>query len=181
MELESFLAREKAAIVKRWFDSALEAYPPEAANLLKQKSQFANPVGHTLYYGLEGLYEEFLSGMDPEKVNHFMDRIVRVRAVQDFAPSQAIVFIFYLKKVIRQSVETEIREGRISCEELLAIEPKIDELALRAFDIYTSCREKLCELKVNEVKQRTYRLLQKADLLSEIPEWDPNKPEGGNT
>jgi hypothetical protein len=44
--------------------------------------------------------------MLPDTVSTFLDGIVRIRAVQNFAPSEAVAFIFHLKKVIRRNSET---------------------------------------------------------------------------
>ncbi|NTW35488.1 MAG: multidrug effflux MFS transporter [Syntrophobacteraceae bacterium] len=66
--------------------------------------------------------------------------------------------------------KTMLRDGMISQEDLVEFEQKVDEMALLAFNVYSDCRERLYELRVNEVKNRSFRLLQRADLLAEIPE-----------
>lgn len=142
-----------------------EDYPRETARFLREeRDQFANPVGHAFYRGIEGLYEELLRGWDPEKVNLFLDKIMRVKAAQGFTPSQALAWLFGLKKVVREELAAGIRGGQISSE-LLAFESKIDDLALLSFDIYMACREKIWQIRLNEVKDRTYRLLQRAELM----------------
>jgi hypothetical protein len=50
-------------------------------------------------------------------------------------------------------------------EQLSAFDSTIDDLALYAFDIYMKCREKIYELKANEAKNATFRLLQRAKLM----------------
>jgi hypothetical protein len=115
--------------------------------------------------------------MDCEKLSSHLDRIIRIRAVQDFSPAQAISFIFFLKQVVRDELQSDIHENRISTSELVAFDAKVDELALLAFNIYMQCRERLFEVRLNEFKNRTHRLLQRANLLAEIPEWEP-KCEG---
>jgi hypothetical protein len=76
-------------------------------------------------------------------------------------------FIFLLKKAIRESLGNKIHETHIS-EGLLLFESKIDDLALLSFDVYMKCREKIYELKSNEVRSMTFRLLQRANIISEI-------------
>lgn len=170
MELEKFLTQEEPTIVQRWFDLVVETYPAQTTKLLtKETNQFANPVGHTLQHGIRGLYKELLAGLEPEKVNALLDKIIRIRAIQDFSPANAISFIFLLKKVIREERSKEAWKDLISPDELLGLESKIDEMALLAFNVYMSCREKLYEVRLNEVKSRTYRLLQRANLLAEAP------------
>jgi len=41
-------------------------------------------------------------------------------------------------------------------------------MALISFDIYMKCREKIYELKTDELRRMTYRLLQKANLVREV-------------
>ena len=157
----------------------METYPADTKRFLKkQKDQFSNPVGYTISKEIENLYKELLQGVDPDRVSPILDGIIRIRAVQDFSPSQAIVFIFLLKRVIREELDTEIREKHLS-DELLRFESKIDELALLAFDIYMKCREKIYEIRVNETINQVSRLLKRVDMISEIPEWETD-PKGGN-
>ena len=76
-------------------------------------------------------------------------------------------FIFLLKKAIRESLGNKIHETHIS-EELLLLDSKIDDLALLSFDIYMKCRERVYEIKADEVRRMTFRLLQRANLICEI-------------
>jgi hypothetical protein len=148
----------------------LETYPSDTSNFLKkQKNCFANPVGYNISQGINGIFDELLNeaDTDTDKVSPFLDNIIRIKAVQDFSPSQAMSFIFLLKKAIRESLGNKIHETHIS-EELLLFESKIDDLALLSFDIYMKCREKIYELKSNEVRSMTFRLLQRANLICEI-------------
>ena len=85
-------------------------------------------------------------------LNDFLDKVIRIRAVQEFSPSQALAFVFSLKEVIREVLGKEIRENHLQ-DQLLLIEKRIDALALRAFDVYVSCREEVYELRINEVKR----------------------------
>lgn len=170
--LESLLLQKKSAIVKKWFNAILETYPAETAKFLSsQKNQFANPVGSTVSHEIENIFQELLQaqGIDPEKVSPFLDKIIRIRAIQDFSPSQAVAFVFFLKKVIREVLAFDIQKNQLS-EELLALEARIDDLALLSFDIYMKCREKLYELKANDVINGTYLLLKRARLICETPE-----------
>lgn len=175
MKLENLLAQKRASIVKRWFDLVLETYPPDTSRFLKkQKDRFSNPVGYMILEGIEALYEELLRGADPERVSPFLDQIIRVRAIQDFTPSEAISFMYLLKKVIREELDDEIRGDRISPEELLTFESKIDELVLLSFNIYVKCREKVYEIQANQARNMAASLLERMNVASEIPEWEPD-------
>ncbi len=175
MDLENFLTQHKSSILKKWFNSILETYPAETVRMLKkEKNQFANPVGSTIYQGMEKLYQELITDMNEETISPFLDRIVRIRAIQDFSPSRAIAFAFDLKRLVREQMEEASNaEERLTANDLDTFDARIDQLAMLAFDIYVKCREQLYELRVNEVKNRTHRLLQRANLLAEIPEQEP--------
>jgi hypothetical protein len=119
-----------------------------------------------------------LGEMDPQELVPILDGIVRIRAVQDFNPSQAVFFVFLLKKVVREKLEKEIQDHRV-VDDLLVFEAKLDEVALLAFDIYVKCKEKLYEIRAMEAKSQVSRLLKKAGLISDIPPWSSG-PEKDN-
>jgi hypothetical protein len=166
MNLKEHLTEKKSAILKKWFNTIAETYPVDTSDFLKkQKAQFTNPVGYTLAEGTEGLFDGLLKGLLPEEVSLFLDSTVRIRAIQDFAPSEAVSFIFQLKSVVRQELGNEILRQQGIAEELLVFESAVDDLALFAFDLYMKCREKIYELKANEARNMTFRLLQQAKLI----------------
>lgn len=167
-KLKALLSERKASILERWFDIIIDAYPPDTSRFLKnQKNRFANPVGATIATGLEGIFAEILKDeQEQERVSVFIDNIIRIRAVQNFTPSQAVSFIFLLKNVIREELAGELDHGQ-NADDLRTLESQIDGLALTAFDIYMNCREKICEIKSNEARDMTFRLLQRANLLKE--------------
>ncbi|MBI5116467.1 RsbRD N-terminal domain-containing protein [Candidatus Poribacteria bacterium] len=179
MKLENLLSRKRSAIVERWFQLILDTYPADTSSFLKrQKDRFANPVGNTISQGIEGIYDGLVQSEGPDKVSPFLDTIIRIRAIQDFSPSQGVAFVFSLKKAIREELKDEMRDEEVA-RELLALESRIDELALLSFDIYMKCREKVYELRANEVKNRTFKLLERANLISEVPDLNPGS-EGDN-
>jgi hypothetical protein len=176
MKLEDLLKQKAAPIRKRWLDLIIETYPADSQRFLReQKDRFANPVGTTLSRAVEALYHELLHGMDSEKLNASLDEIVRMRAIQDFSAARAMTFIFLLKKVLREELDQEIKESASACEELLALEARVDEMALRGFDLYMKCRERVYEIRAREAKNHVSRLLHKAGLLCEVPSWDSDR------
>lgn len=168
MNLNALLSKKKAAILQGWFNLIVNTYPADASQFLKvPKNPFTNPVGHTILQGIEDILNGLLQETASEKLSLFLDNIIRIRAVQDFTASQAVIFIFFLKKAIREELETEIRENHLY-EELLALESRIDALSLQSFDIFMKCREKIYDLKATELRDRTIRALKRANLISEV-------------
>lgn len=164
MNLRDILAEKKPEIISRWADSVIETYPADTANFLKsQKDRFANPVGHAVAAGLSGIFDVLLSGNG--EAGPFLDDIIRVRAVQDFSPSGAVSFVFGLKEILRKTVSEAEASGPYDMGELAAIESSIDEMALKAFDIFVACRERLYEVKANELRRMTFRLIERANEI----------------
>lgn len=166
MNLKAFLEDRKKVIVKKWYEHLLNSYPSDTSNFLrKQKDKFANPIGYTLSENIENLFNELITDKDIDRCSLYLDGIIRVRAIQDFSPSQAISFIFDLKNIVRKEIE-DLGDGIFY--EFKEFEGLIDKLAMLAFDIYMKCREQVFEIKVNEIKNTTCRLLKMANLVYDI-------------
>jgi len=152
MVLKNLLLQNKATILKRWFDLILETYPADTVTLMrKEQNQFKNPVGATFSREIETLFKQLCEGIQRGECRASLDAILKIRSVQDFSPSRAVGFIFQLKKAIEETLKSEIcREQNI--EAWRAVQSRIDALALQAFDAYMDCREKICEIRVNQAK-----------------------------
>ncbi|MBN1831307.1 MAG: RsbRD N-terminal domain-containing protein [Deltaproteobacteria bacterium] len=174
MKLEKILKQKAPAVVKTWIRMTLDTYPADARRFLnEQKDPFANPVGQALSQEMKNIYLELLEGLNPETVSSFLDYMVKIRAVQDFSPSQAVAFIFFLKKAIREELKKEIQKNRLQ-DECMDFESRIDALALLAFDIYVTHKKKLYEIRANQAKNQVSKLLERAGLICEIPPWNPD-------
>ena len=167
MPLTTHLAQKKSAILGRWLSTIYESYPPETAIFLrKEKNRFDNPVGQRIAEGLEGLYGALVQDMENEQVLNYLDQIIRIRAIQNFTPARALAFIFLLKNVIREELADEIQEENLAAE-VLDLESRIDGLALMGFDVYSKCRERIYEVKANEMKGRVSFIMRKAGITEE--------------
>ena len=135
-------------------------YPQETVRLLKKEiNQFANPVGRTFQAAIDEIIDEFLGENRAEAMGLLLDKVVRIRAIQDFSPSSSLEFIFSLKTIARDVLEHEAAAAKISREEWSDFDRKVDGLVLLAFDVYARCRENLFEARMTEFKNRTNRLL----------------------
>jgi uncharacterized protein YerC len=172
MNLRDLLLEKKTSLMRRWFDLIIDNYPADSSHFLKkQKDRFLNPVGHTISQNINGLFDEILHEVESEKVYLYLNDIIKINAVQDFSPSKAISFIYLLKQVVRDELESDIRKNKLS-EELKSFETRIDNLTFLSFDIYMKFREMIFELRVNEIKNLTFGLLKRANLISEIEEYE---------
>jgi hypothetical protein len=159
--LNVLVSRDRKFLIKAWIDKALATYPPKTSEIFKnQKDQFANPVGATLFRSLEGIFDQLLLEKSTEDLSRHVEELVKVRAVQDFTPSGAVSFLLDLKKIIRKHCGREISESGLESA-LFALEERIDLVCLLAFDVFMQQREKIWQLRSQELQQRASYLLRK--------------------
>lgn len=171
--LKELLQKHRESILEKWFQLTIETYPADSLDFLKNvKDRFQNPVGHTLNQEISVLFEALVDGMDPRELAVSLDRIVRIRSVQDFPPAQAVAFIFLLKNIIREKFHDHMSQSG-TLDELLEFESKIDGLALAAFDNYVRCKVEIYEIRDREAHRRTEKLVER---INRIPgEKEPEK------
>ncbi len=158
MTLQELLTKKKDRILDRCLDLLFAAYPHESAALLKNRSDsFSNPVGSTFHREIEVLLDGIAAGADTKEMLPALDAIVRIRAVQEFRPSDAVSFIMQFKRAIREEL-SDACQGSELAGDLSRIESRIDELTLAAFDLYVACREKIAEIRVREARSESDRL-----------------------
>jgi hypothetical protein len=156
MMLRNHLAERKDTLLARWFRLIIESYPPDLSNFLSlEKDRFANPVGYTISHGIAAIFDGLIHEADSDRVIEALDSIIRIRAVQEFTPSQALSFVFLLKKAVREelnvrNVERTAPDKIRLLEELGQLETKIDGLASLAFDVYVKCRDDINRIRVDK-------------------------------
>jgi hypothetical protein len=154
--LYKFLKQNKESILQDWFELTINTYGPEMVRFLrKEKNQFSNPVRNTIITSLDRIYDGIVDGNSVDE-HHGLEEIIKVRAVQDFSPSDALSFLFDLKKIIRTTY-TKSEQKPETLEELVDFDQRFDIVLKRAFDIYNNCRQKIQEIKMAEIKLRSER------------------------
>jgi hypothetical protein len=132
-------------VAERWIERTLASYPAEVHSLLSgEQDPFRNPAGHAIKESLTTLARELLGEMNEKAIATALDALVRLRAVQDFRPSEALRFIFDLRDVVAE-VAGSLPQ---------VLERRIDELALIAFDQYMACRDQIAGLREKELRFR---------------------------
>lgn len=163
------LAARKRAVVNAWLARTLQSYPEHTSRFLsREQDPFCNPVGFTLAEAFPGLFDQVVEGPDAAALARLLDPVVRLRAVQDFSAAQAVAFVFLLKAAIRETLHSpphpplspfggeDKGEGGSWSDALAALEGRIDQMALLAFDLYMRCREQLYEIKANEARRKLF-------------------------
>jgi len=159
------LARHRESILERWIGSVIDAYPGETAKFLKKEGDpFSNPVGAGLRKGLAEILDGLVDGAGNEAFEVALDRVIRVRAVQDFSAANAVGFVFALKRIVRDELD-DPDEG------LPDLDERIDQLGMLAFDVYMRCREELWAIRAKEIRS------QSLGILERMQEWREKRSE----
>jgi hypothetical protein len=171
--LDRDIAEHQDEILKRWIDHTIEGYPQETAKFLRSKTDpFANPVGAGLREGLAELLDGLIRGVEPESLSSALDRVIRVRAVQDFAPSAAVSFVFDLKDLVREALGATNADGEKSMD---TIGNRIERLGLIAFDVYMGCREQMWAIRAQEIRN------QSVGIMERVAAWRERREENSET
>jgi hypothetical protein len=154
MGLYKLLAQKKPAILKEWLAQIFASYPPDASGFLAgEKNSFANPVGCTIATNAECILAGLTDGRDTDAMSVYLEPIIRIRAVQDFTPSQAVSFMAGLKTVVANQIRTKVPEGTPGgeWEELMT---GIDRLHMQACETYAQMKEEIGVIRSNEITKR---------------------------
>lgn len=167
MQIEELFIREQAAIKRLWIDHIVEAYPLDSRDFFKNRNdRFQNPVGAAVAEMVDSLFTALTGNAAHDDLALILDDFIKIRAVQDFAPSVSIGFILYLKHAVREILSKDIVVNDLSAE-LWEFDGKVDRLQLIAFDVYSRSRDKLFEIRANELKRSSFIAFK---LTGKIPE-----------
>ncbi len=154
-------ASRRGALLAAWLARTLDTYPPSARDFLtRERDAFRNPVGQALREGLANLLDGLLDARAAAELLPELEPVERLRAVQDYTPSQALAFLFLLKDVLR---EAETLPGGPATAERETIEERLDQLMLAAFDLYMRCREDIWKIEVNAAKRSLFVPLRRGE------------------
>lgn len=191
MNVTELCAARREELLGMWVERFISSYPLQSAGFVRTSTDpFANPVGQTTRASLGILFDAVI-GLDasPREVKGALDDLIRLRAIQDFTPSQAVGPLFLLKDILRAALfaadssksdggkrRPEREEGGVSlpsCETLegfFSAAARLDSLALLALDLYSADRERIFRMRVNEVKRAQSSLLRWAQRQGVSPE-----------
>jgi hypothetical protein len=181
------LRGRREAILNRWADAIFDGYPEETARFMRSSGdRFRNPVGHTIKQELPAFFSSFLDGAPADELAGTLSRLIQIKSVQQPRASEALDFILQLKAILAD----EARRQRGAAEAVQGLEARIDRLLLAAFDRYQGYREKILEIKANEIRNRSKVLLERMNLggigdepagtCGSVPEGIPDAPAEEN-
>lgn len=170
--VNSTFSQHRSAMLERWIEGILSGYPDEAARFLASKEDpFANPVGEGLRAEVGRLLDAVIDEGDPDTLLESLDRVIRVRAVQDFTPAGAVGFLLDLKPLAREFVNEEDRAA------LAQFDSGVDRVLLAAFDVYSRCREQMFEIRVDAIKRQSITVIERLNAWRAERAPDEREPE----
>lgn len=183
MDLRTVLLQKSSSILKQWFELVIQSYADDTTQFLRrQKDPIANPVGAAIRDGLEGIFKGLIEAIesregdrlafDPDRIRPLLDRIVRIRALQNIKPSESIGFVSDLKTVLRDAAGKDA-----GAADLAAMDAWVDALLFLAFDVYSACREDLHEVRLKDERRRVHMLLRRANIICESDGEPTNLPD----
>lgn len=161
--LQQLIRHRREAILNAWFGRVVDGYPDQTSRFLRTtRDPFDNPVGSALREGLAHLLDLAIDYGDVDLARTAVDRIVRIRAVQDMPPSLAVGFVADLKRVVWEQVSEPVPES-----DRVWLEASVDRLLLLAFDVYASCRDDVCRVQVEAMRNRSVKVMERFNAWQE--------------
>ncbi|MCR4667385.1 MAG: RsbRD N-terminal domain-containing protein [Desulfovibrio sp.] len=167
MKLTKCLEEHRDELLTSWVEAVFQSYPKKAAPFLHNNPDpFTNPVASMVREAAAALLKA-LEGEDVaiETVKDALDRFIKIRAVQDFTPSQAMGVIYLLKPLLRKIVLPTATKGS-ALKEYLELESRVDTLALLSFDMYVKDRDTVAEIRIKEIRSQYSQLKRWAQQLN---------------
>ena len=162
MHLKQELNKNRVQFIKKWFQATIDTYPAQTAKILsKDSNRFDNPIGSVTRETIESVFKLIIEDVTLEKLEKELDPVIRIRAVQSFSASQAVSFVFALKDIGEEILDTSL---------LREFDKLVDTIALAAFDKFMKCKEEIFHLKATESKRRVHRAFERAGLVAELTE-----------
>ena len=171
MRLAELLVRRRDLLFPRFVELTWATDPGGAAFAKREADPFQNPVGATVTGALREIYDGLAAGLGAADVAAAVERMVRLRAVQGLAPSEAVRFTLLLRQAVLESLaaseareDKEGREGEAAA--LSELEVVERELLLLAVDRYVACREKLFDGRLKSELARVGAILRRVPGMS---------------
>lgn len=152
-------ATRREKIIGKWLDAVFATYPFETTGFMRTRmDQFGNPVGYATRRAAEVLYDAVCGAdVDQEAVHSALEAFIKVRAVQDFRPDQAVGTLFLIKPILREFFLVDALAAG-TFQDYLEMESRVDTLALMAFNFYVADREVVFTERVTEQRRATAHL-----------------------
>jgi len=151
---------EQEQILAKWNEAVFASYPLDMTGFARtQEDQFRNPGGHAIRLALEEIYTAVSGRLSSETLlRGSLEMFVKLRAVQDFTPVQALGVVYLLKPLLRERVLPACLQNGL-LDEYLEAESRLDTVALLACDMYVTSRVQVFEERIGEIKRQHVQLV----------------------
>jgi hypothetical protein len=156
MDLAEGFRNHREKIVNKWVEYTLSTYV-SSGFFIKEHDKFANPVGGNIRQALGHLFLLLSKGADAKEFVPHLELIMSIRSVQQFSPSQAVSPLNAVKHITREIFAAD-KERTHLVAELYDFEFAVDLAMLTAFDIYMQYRERLYQVRIDEIKSGSHIL-----------------------
>ena len=156
MDLAEGFRNHREKIVNKWVEYTLSTYN-SSGFFIKERDTFANPVGGNIRQALGDLFLLLSKGADSKEFTAPLEQILSIRSVQDFTPSQAVSPLNAVKHITREIFAAD-KERKHLVAELYDFDFAVDLAMLAAFEIYMHYRERLYQVRINEIKSGSHIL-----------------------
>jgi hypothetical protein len=156
MDLAEGFRNHREKIVNKWVEYTLSTYA-SSGFFVKERDTFANQVGGNIRQALGKLFLLLSKGADSKEFTTPLEQIISIRSVQEFTPSQAVSPLNAIKHITREVFAAD-SERKHLVDELYDFEFAVDLAMLAAFDIYMQYRERLYQVRINEIKSGSHIL-----------------------
>lgn len=178
--------QNKPVLLQKWVDKYYAAYPLGSTGFIRTSTdRFQNPIGIITQTSLNTLYDAAI-GEDIElsDVHKALAELVQLRAVQEMPPSRAVGPMAQLKSLFKEEVfDNLVKENKDPkifqeiFEEFFTVEARIDGLLLLSLDLYAADREKVFNLRVEEIHRSQSQITRWAKLREEKMSTNNNSEE----
>ena len=160
--LSRFIEKNQEALNADWVKAVANTYEGEGAAFIHDKEDsIANPMGYSIRQMASTVLGCLASGCDKQELASSILPVVQSRAVQGFNASGAVSFVVLLRDVVSALARKQGAGEELSRE----LDDAVIGLMNLSFDLYSDCREKLSEIKVEELKRNLYMMLRKSDIV----------------
>ncbi len=161
----------KNQAIQQWIAAVYETYPLETIGFMRTKKDiFSNPVGYAIQKIAEPLYDIIVGEKkDINETYEFLLELIQIRTVQNFSPEQAVGIILLYKPIL-QKLFLHKKQEKISFQEYLIMESKIDSLMLITFNYYVKAQSTIYEQRILEQKRQVIQLQRWAEKHNYILE-----------
>lgn len=163
----------KSNILDEWYKCMVSSlYNSDETNyIMNEKDSFINPSGFILRAALTDIFEYLFEEKELDKIDVSLEKFTKLLALKGNDAEQILAPLFLLKSKIITIIESLYSSDK-GYNEISKTLSRFDSIILRVFNFYLKAREKIYEIRVNEVKRLTFSLLRANNLIEKIPEYN---------